>query len=274
MAITIPCIVGPYTSLNCTLNLLSHKYRISKQSTSDYTENLDGDLRFRTDNIPISSIAVSGGQQDSGVFELDFHDERYLPFEGAGAISEWRIDLPTALKQFDYHTINDVIMHLRYTASDGGATLKSKANEATLNFLKTAKGGSSATIIDLTNDYSSEWYSFAAKLAKGGETATIALKGVSNMLPFWARQMKVMVEKISILVSPPPKLDMATALTLTGYEGVKWEVSGTTLENYLILVGNDIQKPLVADWKLSVANGNAAGETIQRMWLVIEYTVG
>ena len=27
------------------------------------------------------------------MFELNFHDERHVPFEGAGAISRWRIEL-------------------------------------------------------------------------------------------------------------------------------------------------------------------------------------
>ena len=35
----------------------------------------------------VQSIVTSHGQNDSGLFELNFRDERYLPFEGAGAIS-------------------------------------------------------------------------------------------------------------------------------------------------------------------------------------------
>jgi hypothetical protein len=35
----------------------------------------------------MQSIATSHAQNDSGMFELNFRDERYLPFEGAGAIS-------------------------------------------------------------------------------------------------------------------------------------------------------------------------------------------
>ena len=53
-------------------------------------------------NVPITSIAVSTGQNDSGVFELNFRDERYIPFEGAGAISKWRIELPGTFREFDY----------------------------------------------------------------------------------------------------------------------------------------------------------------------------
>ncbi len=41
---------------------------------------------LRKDSIPISSIAICSGSNDPGVFELNFSDSKYLPFEGAGAI--------------------------------------------------------------------------------------------------------------------------------------------------------------------------------------------
>ena len=90
--------------INTTLTLLEHRYRIRAKATSgqDYLRRTSGDDdRFRTDQIPISSIAVSQSSQDSGVFDyvLEFNDyQRYVPFEGAGAISKWRIELPMPIK--------------------------------------------------------------------------------------------------------------------------------------------------------------------------------
>ncbi len=90
---------------------------------------LSSDDRFIENNIPVKAIAASSAQNDSGVFELSFRDERYLPFEGAGAISEWMIELSTEqeLRQFDYSTISDVILHLKYTARESGGQFKKKA---------------------------------------------------------------------------------------------------------------------------------------------------
>ena len=34
-----------------------------------------------------TAIATSTAQSDAGVFEFNFRDERYMPFEGAGAVS-------------------------------------------------------------------------------------------------------------------------------------------------------------------------------------------
>lgn len=66
-------------------------------------------------------IAISkGNQADSGLFELNFNDERYLPFEGTGAVSDWILKLRNATK------VSDVIVHLDYTAFDGGEELCDK----------------------------------------------------------------------------------------------------------------------------------------------------
>src|SRR5207249_9826276 len=112
--LTIPCVVGPYSSVNCTLRLLSHSVRVNTRLTGNGNyerENDQGipidDDRFRTNLTPVTAIATSSGQNDSGMFEFNFRDERYLPFERAGAISQWQIELSTEeeLRQFDYSTI-------------------------------------------------------------------------------------------------------------------------------------------------------------------------
>ena len=48
------------------------------------------------------------------MFELNFKDERYLPFEGCGATGSWRLELPKDVRQFNYNTISDVILHVIY----------------------------------------------------------------------------------------------------------------------------------------------------------------
>ncbi len=55
------------------------------------------------------AIATSTGQNDAGLFELNFRDERYLPFEYAGAVSRWRIELPIETNAFDIDTVSDLI---------------------------------------------------------------------------------------------------------------------------------------------------------------------
>lgn len=130
IAITIPAVVGPYQNVNATLRQTSNRVLLkpdtagrnfllgnSKDSTPPDT--------VRSDWRPQQQIAISRGVDDSGMFQLDFRDERYLPFEGTGAISEWELTLPHANNSVDLiNSISDVIIHLRYTALDGSDGFK------------------------------------------------------------------------------------------------------------------------------------------------------
>jgi hypothetical protein len=130
VSVSIPCVVGPYTTVSATLSLISNRYRAKtalRTAATDYDqyhEQLNGDDRFVYNLGAISSIATSSGVSDSGTFDLNLNDDRYLPFEGAGAISHWLLELPKEYRQFDYDSISDVVLHLHYTARDGGSTLK------------------------------------------------------------------------------------------------------------------------------------------------------
>ncbi|WP_162848333.1 neuraminidase-like domain-containing protein [Paenibacillus nanensis] len=127
VTLTIPCVTGPYTGVNGRLTLESSKIRTSKLAAG-YAEQRDED--FLTDFTQVESIATSTGQNDSGLFELSFRDERYLPFEGAGVISQWQLELPKEANGFDFDTISDVILKIMYTAREGGDLLRKAAVQA------------------------------------------------------------------------------------------------------------------------------------------------
>ncbi len=105
VSLTVPCIVGPYTSVNATLSLTNHGTRVTEDVAAGYGDPLNPDgERFAKVDVPIQAIATSTAQDDSGLFELHFDDERLLPFEGAGAVSTWHLDLPPADNAFDLST--------------------------------------------------------------------------------------------------------------------------------------------------------------------------
>jgi hypothetical protein len=134
VSITIPAVAGPYTTINASLYLLQNSIRINSDlptGNGSYPQSsVNGvpanDARFIQNAVPFTSIATSSAQNDSGTFELNFRDERYLPFEGAGVISQWELQLNGKyvtdknklidISQFDYDTISDIILHVRYTA--------------------------------------------------------------------------------------------------------------------------------------------------------------
>jgi hypothetical protein len=110
--LSMPCVTGPHTNVGAALRLTGSRVRMA--APANQTDALAGPTQVLLGRTV--SIATSKAQLDAGVFEFGFRDDRYLPFEGAGAISDWYLALPKTLRVFDYGTISDVIVHLDYTA--------------------------------------------------------------------------------------------------------------------------------------------------------------
>lgn len=157
VSISIPCIAGPHTNINATLSLTHAKVRTSGTDTTPI---------YNPVSIPVESIATSSAQNDSGVFELNFKDERYLPFEGKGAVSRWTLELSSVsseVAQFDQSTIADVIVHMKYTSRDKGSAIKTiMKNAIKSGFNSTYQGLGLASqlhyAINLRHDMPNEWH--------------------------------------------------------------------------------------------------------------------
>lgn len=159
VSLSIPCVTGPYTGVNCTLSLQKSTIRTSSLLSEGEYAREEEDIRFRDNYGAIQSIVTSNAQNDSGMFNPDFNDERYLPFEGAGAESTWRLSLPSELREFDYNTISDVILHVRYTSRQGGELLAEGASHwINENLAATSEG--SVQLLSLKHDFPNEWYQF------------------------------------------------------------------------------------------------------------------
>ena len=85
------------------------------------------------------------------------------------------------MPQFDYDTITDVVMHLRYTAREGGGVLKQQAMaelQRTLNALAQADGNKGLVrAFRLRHEFASGWHRFLNSPAgsTGHQTLTMAL---------------------------------------------------------------------------------------------------
>jgi hypothetical protein len=176
VSLSVPCVTGPYTTIACTLRLTRNSVRISSGLTGGYARQEGDDERFVERNAPVKAIAASTGQNDSGLFELNFHDERYLPFEGAGAISDWTIELfndgrPSttdfgkSLRQFDYDTISDVILHVKYSAREDAGKFKNEAIGNLQAYFGSAAPSRSLRLLNLKQEFPSEWARFVDSAA-------------------------------------------------------------------------------------------------------------
>ncbi len=121
---------GKFDNVKATLTLVANQVRISTDTTPGYQENPPGsDTRFLYNYAAVpQKIAMGNAQDDPGLFitaiASNIADQRYLPFENAGAISSWHLEMPQSTNEIDVSTVGDVVLHLYYTALDGGAGLQ------------------------------------------------------------------------------------------------------------------------------------------------------
>jgi hypothetical protein len=143
------------------------------------------DIRF-VDYFGATDVVVtSGASNDSGMFETNLHDERFLPFEGAGAISTWTLTLPSELRAFDYSTISDVIVHVRYTAREAGGLLGQIATNELLKIFADASRSPQALILNLKYDFPTEWAAFVNGAGARPFTAMMD----TSFLPYYVQSM-------------------------------------------------------------------------------------
>jgi len=208
VTLTIPCVVGPYTGVHCRLTLLSSSTRVdprlnatpntccSDGKLGNGYEALPDDLRIVKQYAATEAIATTTGQKDGGLFELNFRDERYLPFEFSGAVSRWRIELPPENNHFDLDTMNDLIMHLSYTTREGGEILRQAANSAAQKYLP----GDGVRLFDLKQELPEAWQLFSED---GGSQKQVRIKLSQNMFPFLPGHRNISINQIGLLIEAP-----------------------------------------------------------------------
>jgi len=300
VAVTIPCVVGPYTSLNGKLTLLWNTIRANPttpsgnylRATADDGSYVDDD-RFIDDVGAMQSIVTSTGQDDTGLFEVNLHDERYLPFEGRGAVSRWRLELPQLTNAFDFTTIADVVLHVRYTARDGGDTLKKKAVDAVVAVVP----GAGVRLFSVRHEFPSAWYAFLNPPdAQDGQALVLSL--TQDRFPFMGdRQVKIakldffLKVKSESAYRKAPGLPLpvgvtasdaaASTVTLTsnpadtgglprgsvGYDGAEKDAGSWALS----VSENDV-KTLESDFHLTVGTHERLnGDALVDLWIVCQY---
>jgi Tc toxin complex TcA C-terminal TcB-binding domain/Neuraminidase-like domain/Salmonella virulence plasmid 28.1kDa A protein len=151
--LSVPCVTGPFTNVSATLTLTHSEVRVAPQLGPASVRSLAPRRSV--------SIATTTAQNDAGVFELSFRDERYMPFEGAGAVSTWDLALPRAFPAFDYQTITDVVLHVSYVAEFETALrdLVEAQNAAAVGTILQALANQRlGRIVSLRQDFSGEFH--------------------------------------------------------------------------------------------------------------------
>ncbi|WP_415920091.1 neuraminidase-like domain-containing protein [Tateyamaria sp. SN6-1] len=183
VALNIPSVIGPYSNVNCSLTLINHGTRVSTDVAGGYGDPLTpGDARFHKSMTPQSMVATSHGRSDSGMFMLNFEDERFLPFEGAGAVSEWSLEMPQENNQFDMQAVSDIIFDVHYTAQASGSIPLADAARDNIAAMRPPSG---TRMFAMEAEFASEWRRFLVPPA--GEDQALTFTLTEAHLPFWAR---------------------------------------------------------------------------------------
>jgi hypothetical protein len=267
VSISIPCIAGPNTSVSSTLRITSNYIRKSAQIVNNYTDPEN----FKSNKIAVNAIATSNAQNDSGIFELNFRDERYLPFEGAGVISDWELELPAVynittkkwegVQQFNYDTISDVIVHVKYTAREGGSGLKNTANLALNEQLETIKQRLSQTglhmAIHMKHDFPNDWHQLKAK-------GSINLIIGKSRLPYMAASLNTStIESVMFVAKVKDDPDKFT-INVNGVASNLSRVNELNLPG-VVITGIELDK----SFNLSVSNADQL--KLEELIMIVKY---
>jgi hypothetical protein len=230
---------GKFDNIKATLTVVSNQVRVKTDVTSGYPESPAGaDPRFIYNYAANSQRIVMGNAQDDpGLFitaiASNIADQRYLPFENAGAVSSWHLEMPQINNEVDLSTVGDVVLHLYYTALDGGDGLKSAVQANNLANLPvsgikifSAQNDFGAPTATAANPYPlTPWQVFLT----AGATQKLTLAISPLKFPAWTRGKTITVSSLTVLaiawptttfvLVPQPPLP-TTPITMTPVAGV------------------------------------------------------
>lgn len=263
---TIPCVTGPYSNVSAKLTLTGSRMRTEPQAGSEHVMLVPEQRN--------ASIVVSSANADAGLFELNFNDERYLPFEGAGAISDWQLELPARLRPFDYDTITDVILHVSFTARYDGRFKQEVEDGLAAQFSAAARDNGLLCAISLKHEFPSEYH----RLLNGidGQPSTAAVKLDRRYFPYFLNGHDLTLRQARIVLQPPAGRAIEPGdlppLGLNGGNGSGW----AAVDNVNIVEAsfalND-QALTTTGVVLELAKSDGELPPLDDFWLLIEYDI-
>jgi hypothetical protein len=169
------------------------------------------------------------------------------------------------LRQFDYETIFDVVLQMRYTALfDGG--LKDGAHKAVVDAFNVATESTAivgrTAIFDIRAEYATAWATLRGDVTTEQE---LILGDLSTRLPFFARQPGHNLQIKNVTLSMD--MDVVGAKISAGAGGTATFDTGK-----LPCVASGMKdKPFGTKWTLSITLGG--GGKPRRCLLLVEYRV-
>jgi hypothetical protein len=186
------------------------------------------------------------------------------------------------LKQFDYDTISDVIMQMRYTAREGGDALKTNASDNLINninkMLVSLKDTGLMQLFSLKHEFPTEWYAFLNQPDANTGDQTCNLQIDTNRLPFFVSQANAKIISVSLfadanIAMPQLHLTSAGNITNNNFSFAPDPLFGTLQKSNpgAQSWGNNT----LGLWKIiKPGNPQLTANDIKDMYVLIHYSVG
>ncbi len=255
VSVSLPCVAGAYEGVSSTLSLNAGETRLSP--TANPTTLFHN----------IQSICTSTAREDGGIFELGFRDERLLPFEGAGAHydgsgAQWRFEL-SAGNELVGDSIDDLVLHIRYTARSGRNASATATNRKRLFRLK--------------HDFADTWSSYTE-----GTATEVVLPWTASMFPSGWKEQADKVQAFRVYTRGISTTNVQLVLTRDGGGGPPSNTSGgawsaptggsTSLSQWVAAVPTTTM--VSGTWRLSFTNvpPSPPAPKPADVWIVVEYS--
>jgi hypothetical protein len=279
VSVSLPCVAGPYTTISGRLTLLNSRVRTDPSAAGSYAYTGITDARFLHNLVGVQSISTSSAQADSGLFELSFRDERYLPFEGAGAVSSWRLELPSEFRQFDYDSIADVVLHISYTAREGGELLKEAVQddlEDSLNLFLDVLAESQTgleRLISIRGEFPNEFHQMLHPPADTPQATTVQLRREHFPYALRDRDLTLLADGgVTVYVKqaegdPLQMDDVELTARAAGADGA-WSTTGDLHAAAFAVTGDPL-----GPWELDAGLDGLPPEQVEDVYLLLRYTI-
>ncbi|MCX5883592.1 MAG: hypothetical protein NTU74_17900, partial [Deltaproteobacteria bacterium] len=165
------------------------------------------------------------------------------------------------------------VVHMRYTAVDGGDKLKQPAGGSVQEYIKSVEDLSRQeglfAAFDVKHDFSNEWYK-AMQPQAGAAERLLKLNKLNERLPIFTKGRtpdKILATDVYLITSATL---LATQLTLTQAVDEFTFTDGPQVGTMKSFACTDNAIPM-NDWQLKI---NGVETQIEKLWLTIRYTIG
>jgi hypothetical protein len=265
-------VVGPYTNVSARLTLLRSEVRseVEVEDNSTLTEVQVGRN---------TSISASSAQSDTGMFEFSFRDERYLPFEGSGAISNWKIELPSTVRSFNYNSIPDAIMHISYTAKEGNREAAEAALAGTISDYAADNG--LYRLFSLKHEFPNSFHQLLNPQDGGAQATEISVD--SNHFPYLFIDKTLNITEAKVYFKPNKGESISTTPININGADVVWpvgedeniEMPGSSGDDDKLKGGtvNINGRDPIDEWTINVGDNGLDRNVLEDILILIKYKI-